>query len=60
MGASMKYELKNHAIGNTTELNVMYGTIRPGVLDISQLTRDLGVFTCDPGFITNSYGTTPH
>jgi len=54
MGASMKYELKNHATGNATELNVMSGTIGPDVLDISHLTRDLGVFTYDPGFMATA------
>src|SRR5271155_4786643 len=54
MGASMKYELKNHATGNATELNVMSGTIGPEVLDISHLTRDLGVFTYDPGFMATA------
>ncbi len=50
IGASMKYELKNYATGNAAELIVRTGTIGPDVLDISHLSRDLGLFTYDPGF----------
>jgi citrate synthase len=50
IGASMKYELKNYATGNAAELMVRTGTIGPDVLDISHLSRDLGLFTYDPGF----------
>jgi citrate synthase len=49
-GVSMKYELRNHATGGAAELIARTGTIGPDVLDISHLTRDLGVFTYDPGF----------
>jgi len=47
---STKYELKNPATGKSTRLDVLPGTIGPDVINISNLTRDLGVFTFDPGF----------
>ena len=53
-GASMKYELKNHATGSAAELTARPGTIGPEVLDISHLPRDLGVFTYDPGFMATA------
>src|ERR1700753_1246092 len=51
---STKYELKNLATGKTAELNALAGTIGPDSLDISHLTRDLGVFTFDPGFMATA------
>jgi hypothetical protein len=36
--------LKCPATHRAAELNIMSGTLGPGVLDISHLTRDLGVF----------------
>jgi citrate synthase len=51
---STKYELKNLTTGKTAELNALSGTIGPDSLDISHLTRDLGVFTYDPGFMATS------
>jgi citrate synthase len=53
-GASRKYELKNYATGSAAELITRSGTIGPEVLDISHLTRDLGVFTYDPGFMATA------
>jgi citrate synthase len=49
-----KYELKNLSSGKTASLNALAGTIGPDCLDISQLTRDLGVFTFDPGFMATA------
>src|ERR1700677_1294206 len=49
-----KYELKNLSSGKTAELNALAGTIGPECLDISHLTRDLGVFTFDPGFMATA------
>jgi len=49
-----KYELKNLATGKTSELNAISGTIGPDVLNISNLTRDQGVFTFDPGFMATA------
>jgi hypothetical protein len=52
--AAAKYELKNPATSRAAELNIMSGTLGPDVLDISHLTRDLGVFTYDPGFMSTA------
>jgi len=49
-----KYELKNLATGKTSELNAISGTIGPDVLNISNLTKDQGVFTFDPGFMATA------
>jgi citrate synthase len=54
MGAAAKYELKNPATRRATDLNIVSGTLGPDVLDISHLTRDLGVFTYDPGFMATA------
>jgi citrate synthase len=51
---SIKYELKDLATGKSAPLNVLSGTIGPDALDISHLTRDLGVFTYDPGFMATA------
>ena len=51
---STKYELKNLATGKSTQLDSMSGTIGPDVLDISHLTRDMNVFTFDPGFMATA------
>ena len=44
------FELTNPASGTKAQLPVLKGTIGPDVVDISHLTRDLGVFTFDPAF----------
>jgi citrate synthase len=51
---STKYELKNLTTGKTTLLNAISGTIGPDVIDISNLTKDQGVFTFDPGFMATA------
>ena len=51
---SNKYELRNLATGKSAELTALSGTIGPDALDISHLTRDLGVFTYDPGFMATA------
>src|SRR6201994_301083 len=51
---STKYELKNLATGKTSPLNAIAGTIGPEALDISNLTKDQGVFTFDPGFMATA------
>jgi citrate synthase len=51
---STKYELKNLASGKTTLLNAVSGTIGPEALDISNLTKEQGVFTFDPGFMATA------
>jgi citrate synthase len=54
IGVNMKYELKDLATGKVAELNALSGTLGPDSLDISQLIRDLGVFTYDPGFMATA------
>src|SRR5271155_1845047 len=51
---STKYLLKNLATGKSAELNALSGTLGPDVVDISNLHRDLGVFTYDPGFMATA------
>jgi len=51
---STKYELKNPATGKVIQLDVLEGTIGPDVLNISNLTKELGVFTFDPGFMATA------
>ena len=54
MNAAAKYELKDPVTSKAADLNIMSGTLGPDVLDISHLTRDLGVFTYDPGFMSTA------
>jgi citrate synthase len=49
-----KFELKNLSNGKSSELDTMSGTIGPDVINISNLTKDLGVFTFDPGFMATA------
>jgi citrate synthase len=49
-----QYELKDLATGKTALLEAVPGTIGPEVLNIAHLTKDLGVFTFDPGFIATA------
>jgi citrate synthase len=49
-----KYELKNLATGRTSQLEAISGTIGPDVLNISNLTKEQGVFTFDPGFMATA------
>jgi citrate synthase len=51
---STKYELKNLATGKTSQLNAVAGTIGPEALDISNLTKEQGIFTFDPGFMATA------
>jgi citrate synthase len=51
---STKYELKNLTTGKTSQLKAISGTIGPDVIDISNLTKDQGVFTFDPGFMATA------
>ena len=51
---STKYELKNLASGKSTQLEGLAGTLGPDTLNISTLTKDLGVFTFDPGFMATA------
>ena len=49
-----QYELKDLTTGKTALLEAVPGTIGPEVLNIAHLTKDLGVFTFDPGFIATA------
>src|SRR5450755_3079493 len=51
---STKFQLKNLTTGKTSELDAISGTIGPDVLNISNLTKDQGVFTFDPGFMATA------
>src|SRR5450755_702081 len=51
---STKYELKNLATGKLTQLDSTSGTIGPDVINIANLTKDLNVFTFDPGFMATA------
>jgi citrate synthase len=51
---STKYELKNLTTGKTSQLDAKSGTIGPDVLNISNLTKEQGVFTFDPGFMATA------
>src|SRR6202051_1782730 len=51
---STKYELKNLATGKTTLMNAIAGSIGPEALDISNLIKEQGVFTFDPGFMATA------
>ncbi|HXC09119.1 MAG TPA: citrate synthase [Steroidobacteraceae bacterium] len=51
---STKYELKNLATGKTSALNAVSGTIGPEALDISNLVKEQGIFTFDPGFMATA------
>jgi citrate synthase len=51
---STKYELKNLDTGKAIQLDSMSGTIGPAVVNISNLTRDMNVFTFDPGFMATA------
>src|SRR6202162_1742956 len=44
------FELSNPATGVKSSLPVRSGTVGADALDLTDLTRDQGVFTCDPGF----------
>src|SRR6201986_1667949 len=51
---STKFELKNLTTGKTSQLPAISGTIGPDVINISNLTKDQGVFTFDPGFMATA------
>src|SRR5216684_2305981 len=51
---STKYELKNLATGKTSLMIAIAGTIGPEALDISNLIKEQGVFTFDPGFMATA------
>src|ERR1700744_2795038 len=51
---STKFELKNLTTGKTSQLPAISGTIGPDVINISNLTKDQGVFPFDPGFMATA------
>jgi citrate synthase len=51
---STKYELKNLDSGKSTTLESTSGTLGPDVLNISNLTKDMNLFTFDPGFMATA------
>src|SRR3979411_30747 len=51
---STKYELKNIATGKSSLMTASSGPIGPEALDISNLTKEQGIFTFDPGFMATA------
>src|ERR1700675_392596 len=51
---STKYELKNLTTGKSSQLNSISGTVGPDVIDLSNLNKDLNVFTFDPGYMATA------
>ena len=51
---SKKYQLTNEATGRSTELVALAGSVGPDALDISNLLKDQGIFTYDPGFMATA------
>src|SRR5467141_2800555 len=51
---STKYELKNLTTGKTSLTNAIAGSIGPEALDVSNLIKEQGVFTFDPGFMATA------
>ncbi|MFO7277950.1 MAG: citrate synthase [Pseudomonadota bacterium] len=49
-----KFELVDRATGKKSELPVRSGTLGPAVVDISNLYKEHGVFTYDPGFVATA------
>src|SRR4029078_2994503 len=49
--AEKKFELTSLANGKKSTAEIKSGTLGPDVLNIANLTRDLGVYTFDPGFM---------
>ncbi|HKS55156.1 MAG TPA: citrate/2-methylcitrate synthase, partial [Steroidobacteraceae bacterium] len=52
--AEKKFELTNLANGKKSTAEIKSGTLGPDVLNIANLTRDLGVYTFDPGFMATA------
>ena len=51
---STTFELKNLATGKTSVHDAKSGTIGPDVISISNLAKEQGVFTFDPGFMATA------
>ena len=51
---STTFELKNLATGKTSVHEAKSGTIGPDVISISNLAKEQGVFTFDPGFMATA------
>jgi citrate synthase len=49
-----KYELVNLDTGKKSVLDSRVGTLGPDCVNISSITKDLGVFTFDPGFMATA------
>jgi citrate synthase len=49
-----KFELSDPSSGKKSELQTLSGTVGPDVLNIATLSKDLGVFTFDPGFMVTA------
>jgi citrate synthase len=52
--STKNYELTNLETGKKSSLQVLGGTLGPDCLNISNLTKDQGIFTFDPGFMATA------
>ncbi len=52
--SSTEYQLVDKKTGKSTDIKTRAGTMGPAVLDISQVPKDHGVFTFDPGFMATA------
>jgi citrate synthase len=52
--SSTKYELTRPGTGKKSILEARSGTLGPDCINIGNLTKDLGVFTFDPGFMATA------
>ena len=48
------YTLFDNENGNSYEIPVLDGTVGPDVLDITNLYKESGLFTYDPGFTSTA------
>ena len=54
------YTLFDNENGNSYEIPVLDGTVGPDVLDITNLYKESGLFTYDPGFTSTAGGDESH
>jgi len=52
--STKNYELTDLETGKKSTLQALGGTLGPDCLNISTLTKDLGIFTFDPGFMATA------
>jgi citrate synthase len=52
--STKKYDLINQETGQKSALEARAGTLGPDCLNIGSVTKDLGIFTFDPGFMATA------